>query len=161
MRFCSFSVAFRMVMAHETYLIAKTVLRRVKASSEIQTLDLYVQRIDFRSLANLAFSISTSTVAACSRATQNLQHLSITSEEKEILEETKTIDGVAEFITQYVAEVDKKRHHNKTWKKVYAFSKFAGPVLEVFKQANFTPECSIALGLLGMLLIQVRRIKIF
>jgi hypothetical protein len=62
---------------------------------------------------------------------------------------------VQEFIIQYVAEVEKRQHNTKVWKKVYAFSKFAGPVLDVFKEANFTPECSLALGLLSMLLIQV------
>lgn len=74
------------------------------------------------------------------------------------MEKSKSIEGVEEFIAEFVAEVDKKRHHNKSWKKVYAFSKFAGPVLDVFKQANFSPECSVALGLVGMLLIQVRRV---
>lgn len=38
---------------------------------------------------------------------------------------------------------------------MYAFTHFADLVLEVFKQANFTPECSIAIGLVGLLLIQV------
>jgi len=40
-----------------------------------------------------------------------------------------------------VAEVIKKRQHNKTWKKVYGFSEFAGTALEVLNQENFTPEC--------------------
>jgi hypothetical protein len=101
-------------------------------------------------------SLSTSALAACSRAAQDLQQLGITSEEKEIIEQSKTIEAVEDFIAQYIAEVDKKHHHDKTWKKVYAFSQFASPVLEIFKQANFSPECSIALGLVGMLLIQVR-----
>jgi hypothetical protein len=103
-----------------------------------------------------AISLSSSTLAACSRAAQDLQHLGITSEEKDIIEQSKTIESVEDFIAQYIAEVDKKHHNDKTWKKVYAFSQFAGPVLEIFKQANFSPECSIALGLIGMLLIQVR-----
>jgi hypothetical protein len=60
---------------------------------------------------------------------------------KEVLKETKTIGGVAEFMAQYVVEVIKKRQHNKTWKKVYGFSEFAGTALEVFKQAGFAPEC--------------------
>lgn len=83
--------------------------------------------------------------------------MNITDEEKEIIKRSKTIEDVEDFIAQYIAEVDKKYHHDKTWKKkVYAFSEFAGPVLEIFKQANFSPECSLALGLIGMLLIQVR-----
>ena len=40
MRFCSFFVVFRNLMAHETYLIAKTVLKRVKEPSGIQKFDL-------------------------------------------------------------------------------------------------------------------------
>jgi hypothetical protein len=103
-----------------------------------------------------AISLSASTLSACSRAVQDLQHLGITSEENEIIEQSKTIEAVEDFIAQYIEEVDKKHHRDKTWKKVYAFSQFAGPVLEIFKQANFSPECSIALGLVGILLIQVR-----
>jgi hypothetical protein len=100
-------------------------------------------------------SLSPSTLTACSRAAQNIQHLNITSEEKEICDESTTIESVEEFVTQYVAEVEMRQTRTKAWKKVYAFSQFAGPVLDLFKQANLTPECSIALGLVGMLLIQV------
>ena len=63
-------------------------------------------------------------------------------------------------MSQYVEEIGKTQRHNKAWKKVYAFLQFARPVLEVFRQANFTPECSIALGLVGLLLIQVRRVAV-
>lgn len=149
-------------MAQDTFLIAKAVLKRVKASSHVQNLDLLVRRLfspprKFNSVAySTAISLSSSALAACSRAAQDLHHLGITSEEKEIIEQSKTIEAVEDFIAQYIAEVNKKHYHDKTWKKVYAFSQFAGPVLEIFKQANFSPECSIALGLVGMLLIQVR-----
>jgi hypothetical protein len=47
-------------------------------------------------------------------------------------------------MAQYVAEVIKKRQHNKTWKKVYGFSEFAGTALEVLKQAGLAgsaPKC--------------------
>jgi hypothetical protein len=100
-----------------------------------------------------AISLSASTPSACSRAVRDLQHLGITSEEKEIIEQSKTIEAVEDFIALYIEEVDKKHQRDKTWKKVYAFSQFASPVLEIFKQANFSPECSIALGLIGILLI--------
>ena len=100
-------------------------------------------------------SLSSSALTACSRAARNIQHLNITSEEKEICDESTTIEGVEEFIEQYVAEVEKRQKRTKAWQKVYAFSKFAGPVLALFKEANISPECSIALGLVGMLLIQV------
>jgi hypothetical protein len=85
--------------------------------------------------------------------------LGITSEEKEVIDQSKTIEGVEEFIAQYVVEVNKKHYQDKAWKKVYAFSRFAGQVLELFKQVNFSPECSLALGLVGMLLIQVRKLS--
>lgn len=98
-------------------------------------------------------SVSPTALAACLRAGHNIQHLSITPEEQEVLDQSNSIEGVQDFIAQYLAEVD-KRNHNKTWKKVYSFSRFAGPVLDVFRQANFSPECSLALGLVGLLLIQ-------
>ncbi|KUJ16654.1 uncharacterized protein LY89DRAFT_734748 [Mollisia scopiformis] len=125
-------------MAQETFLIAKSVLRKFKDPPE-------TRRLEF---------ISPTTLEACSRAARNLQHLEMTSEESEILDQSQNIEMVREFIAQYVAEVDKRRQYSKTWGKVYAFSQFAGPVLDVFKQANFSPECSVALGLISLLLIQ-------
>jgi hypothetical protein len=86
-----------------------------------------------------------------------LAQLNITTEEKELLGEANSIDNIEKFLAEYVKELEKTQRHGKAWKKVYAFTQFAGPVLEVFKQANFTPECSIALGLIGLLLIQVSR----
>lgn len=75
-----------------------------------------------------------------------------------MLVQANSIDAIEQFLSDYVKEVEKSQRHSKVWKKVYAFTQFAGPVLEVFKQANFTPECSIALGLVGLLLIQVSTI---
>lgn len=74
-----------------------------------------------------------------------------------MLERVKDLATVEDFIAEYVEEMERKSKHGKVWKKVYAFSQFAAPVLDVFKQANLSPECSIALGLVGLLLIQVRQ----
>lgn len=79
----------------------------------------------------------------------------ITAEEKEILRETKTVEDAEEIISCYVQEMTKVGSKSRIWKKVHAIAKFAAPVLEVFKQANFSPECSLAIGLVGLLLIQV------
>jgi len=78
-------------------------------------------------------------------------------EEREVLEQVADLATVEDFIAEYVEEIERKSKHGKAWKKVYAFSQFAAPVLDVFKQANLSPECSVALGLLGLLLIQVRQ----
>jgi hypothetical protein len=82
--------------------------------------------------------------------------LPLAGEEKEIIAKLQDLEAVEDFVRRYSTEVEKRQGHTKVWKKVYKFTQFVGPVLEVFKQANFTPECSIALGLIGLLLVQVR-----
>lgn len=71
-----------------------------------------------------------------------------------MIEQANSIEAIEQFLSEYIKEIDKAQRHSKVWKKIYAFTQFAGPVLEVFKQAKFTPECLIALGLVGLLLIQ-------
>lgn len=106
-----------------------------------------------------SISLSKTTVAACTNAAQSLRHLKLSSEEKGILEQVQDFTTVESLIEHYVQEIGKRKNHSKMWRKVYAFTQFAGPVLEIFKQANLSPECSIALGLVGLLLIQVRSSK--
>ena len=143
-------------MAEETYLIAKAVLRNFKhrPTSPQDSLWEAHRLAQVVQTAYTLYSLSNSTISAWARATQSLAHLTITVEEKELIEQANSIEAIEQFLSEYIKEIDKAQRHSKVWKKVYAFTQFAGPVLEVFKQANFTPECSIALGLVGLLLIQ-------
>ncbi|MCJ1389643.1 hypothetical protein MMC18_002500 [Xylographa bjoerkii] len=125
-------------MTQESFTIAKDVLKRIRHPERIPQYTF----------------LSSTAVVACSRAANELQHFKFDSEEKQVLDQVRDIATVEAFMTQYLEEIDKKKKHNKIWKKVYTFSQFAGPVLDIFKQANFSIECSIALGLVGLLLIQ-------
>ena len=95
---------------------------------------------------------------ACSQAAGQLRDMTITRditpEEEEMRAQATTVEDTQDIIDSYVAEIDKIGSNSKIWKKVHAFAEFARPVLHVFQQANFTPEVSLALGLVGMLLIQ-------
>ena len=104
----------------------------------------------------MGFSLSATTLEACSRASAQLKALKLDSQELKVLNNISSLDAAQHFVSQYAAAYKETGLARKGWKKVYAVSRFVGPVLDIFKQASFSPECSIALGLVGLLLIQVR-----
>lgn len=81
--------------------------------------------------------------------------MDLSTEEDQVLDQVKDLATLEAFMNTYIAEINDKAKHTKAWKKAYSFSLFAGPVLAIFKEASFSPECTIAFGLVGLLFIQV------
>jgi hypothetical protein len=99
--------------------------------------------------------LSATMVEACSRASDQLKILKLNNQERQVVTNVLNLDVAENFVSQYVEAYKQIDSGKKGWRKVYAVSRFAKPVLDVFKQANFSPECSVALGLVGLLLVQV------